>query len=107
MDKAVMNYIADRKLLVSEKGNRARKEVIIKISDPYIVQQGDVKFPVDGIISGCHVEIDGLDEQGFDLYGMDSIQAINLASNLDPLLEKMSAKYDFFWLTGEPYFEEQ
>ena len=101
-----MNYIADRKLLYSEKNNHIKKEITIKISTPYIVQEGDVKFPADGVAAGCHVEIDGLDERGFDLYGMDSLQAINLASNIEPLLERLSTNYDIFWLTGEPYFEE-
>lgn len=101
-----MNYIAERKLLFSEKNARITKEITIKISSPYIVQQGDVKFTADGVVAGCHVEIDGLDEPGYDLYGMDSLQAINLASNIEPLIERLSAKYNFFWLTGEPYFEE-
>lgn len=101
-----MNYIADRKLLCSKKNNHVTEEITIKIGNPYIVQQGDVKFSADGVVAGCHVEIDGIDESGYDLYGMDSLQAINLASNIEPLLERLSTKYDFFWLTGEPYFEE-
>lgn len=101
-----MNYIADRKLLFSKKNNHVTEEITIKIGNPYIVQQGDVKFSADGVVAGCHVEIDGIDEPGYDLYGMDSLQAINLASNIEPLLERLSTKYDFFWLTGEPYFEE-
>lgn len=101
-----MNYIADRKLLFSEKNNHVTEEITIKIGNPYIVQQGDVEFSAEGVVAGCHVEIDGIDEPGYDLYGMDSLQAINLASNIEPLLERLSTKYDFFWLTGEPYFEE-
>jgi len=106
VEDAVMDYIAERKLLFSEKNIHATKEITIKISYPYVVQQDDVQFPVDGVTAGCCVEIDGLDEPGFDLYGMDSLQAINLASNIEPLIERLSAKYNFFWLTGEPYFEE-
>ncbi|MBU2714439.1 hypothetical protein [Zooshikella harenae] len=101
-----MKYVAERKLLFSEKGGQCTKELVIKISEPFVVNQNDVKFPTDGVTSGCHVEIEGLDESGFNLYGMDSLQAINLASNVEPLLERLSNKYDFFWLTGEPYFDE-
>ena len=99
-----MNYIAERRLLFSEKSSPLRKEFRIRISAPYIVQQQYVKFPVDGIMAGCHVGIDGLNERDFDVYGMDSLQAINMASDLEPFLKRLSAKYNFFWLTGEPYF---
>jgi len=102
----LVKYIAERKLFFSEKNSQITKETIIKISEPFVVTENDVKFPVDGVTSGCHVEIEGLNENGFTLYGMDSLQAINLASNIDPLLEKLGDKYDFFWSTGEPYFEE-
>lgn len=102
-----MNYIAERKLLFSKKGSSARKEISLRISSPYIVKQGDVKFPVDGVIAGCDLEIDGLDERKISYYGMDSLQAINLASNIEPVIERLSDKYDFFWLSGEPYFDEE
>ena len=101
-----MKYIAERKLLVSEKTSDTTREVIIKISEPFIATEENASFPVDGVASGCHVEIVGLEEPGFDMYGMDSLQAINLASNIEPLLERLSDKYNFFWITGEPYFEE-
>lgn len=101
-----MKYIAERKLLFSEKNAQSTKELVIKISEPFIATENNVKISVDGVTAGCHVEIEGLDESGYDLYGMDSLQAINLASNIDPLLERLSDKYDFFWITGEPYFEE-
>ncbi len=101
-----MKYIAERKLLFSEKGVQTKKEVVVKISEPFIATEENVSFQTDGNVAGCHVEIVGLDEPGFDMYGMDSLQAISLASNIDPLIERLSDKYDFFWLTGEPYFEE-
>jgi hypothetical protein len=102
-----LRYIAQRKVFASKKGNAIKQEVVIRITEPYIVQQGDVKFPADGIISGCKVEIEGLDEPGFSVYGMDSLQAINIASNIEPLLQRLSEDYDFFWISGEPYFEEK
>ena len=56
-------------------------------------------------MSVCHVDMEGLDEHSFDVYGTDSMQAVNLASNIESVIKKLSAKYDFFWATGEPYFE--
>jgi hypothetical protein len=48
----------------------------------------------------------GLDEHSFDVYGTDSLQAVNLASNIEAIIKRLSDEYDFFWATGEPYFEE-
>lgn len=102
----LMKYIAERTLLFSEKNSEIKKTVAVKISAPFVATEENVNFPVNGVVSGCHVEIEGLNEPGFDLYGMDSLQAINLASDIDPLLKRLGCKYDFFWSTGEPYFEE-
>lgn len=101
-----MRYVAERKLLFREKGSEIRSEIVIKVSVPFVLTGNEVTFPVDGIMCGCRVEIEGLDEPGFDLYGMDALQAINIASNIEPLIERLSDKYDFFWMTGEPYFED-
>ncbi len=101
-----MKYLAERKLLCSDKGSRDRKEIAVRISEPFVATRENAKFPVDGHISGCRVEIAGLDEPGFDLYGMDSLQAVNLASDIESLIRRLSDKYDFFWITGEPYFDE-
>jgi hypothetical protein len=106
MSPANRRYIAERRLLVSEKGSRKKTDVVIRITEPYSVRQDDVDFPVDGTTSGCHVEIDGLDVPAFDVYGMDSLQALSIASNIESLVKRLSDKFDFFWATGEPYFED-
>ena len=98
------SYIAERQLLFSEKNGSAIKRARVRISPPTIVKQESVEFPVDGVMAICRVEIEGLNEHDFDVYGMDSLQAISLASNIDPLLERLSTQYDFFWSSGEPYF---
>ena len=101
----MITYIAERKLLFSDKNALSRKEMTIKISEPFVLTKNDVKFSVDGVMCGCRVEIVGLDEPGFNLYGMDSLQTINIASDVEPLIKRLSEKYDFFWMTGEPYFD--
>ncbi len=64
-----------------------------------------VKFPFDGAVAICRVEIEGLTERSFDVYGMDSLQAINLVYNIEKLIRRLSAEYDFYWSSGEPYFD--
>lgn len=100
-------YIAERKLLASNKGSSDLFKVVVKISKPYVVKSEDVSFPVDGVIAGCKAIIDGLDDTDIEseVFGMDTLQAVNLASNIDPILARYSDRYDFFWADGEPYFE--
>jgi hypothetical protein len=99
-------FIAERKLLYSLKGSGERRNLIIRIGVPYLVKEGMVDFPVGEGFAGCHVEIDGLDETYPEVYGADTVQALNLASNLEPLLKRLQKKYDFYWASGEPYFDE-
>lgn len=88
--------IAERKLLYAPKGSSARKELVVRIGVPYLDKDG---------MARCPVEWDGLFENFADIAGMDSLQALQLATNIDSMLEKLRNKYDFFWPSGEPYFD--
>jgi len=88
--------IAERKLLFAAKGDSARKELVVRIGTPYLGEDGMAK---------CPVEWDGLFENFADICGMDSLQALQLATDIDSMLEKLRNKYDFFWASGEPYFD--
>ncbi len=99
-------FVAERKLLYSDKGSDKRKELIIRIGLPYQVESGMVDFPVGNGFVGCHVEVDGLEEEYSEVYGCDAIQALNIASDLEPFLERLQKKYDLFWFSGEPYFDD-
>ena len=101
-----MRFIAERKLLFSSKSSDSTGTVTIKISEPFIATKENSSIPADGVVSGCIVVIDGIDEPEFCLYGTDSLQAISLASNIDPLIKTLSNRYDFYWSDGNPYFDE-
>lgn len=99
-------YAAERKLLVAEKGSDSRTSLAIKIGLPYIVVQDSVSFAVDGETAACEIDIVGLGEPFNEVtYGADLLQALQLSADIDPILKCFSKKYDFFFLTGEPYFE--
>jgi hypothetical protein len=98
-------YIAERHLWFCKKGEGVRNRLTVGVHAPAVVSQQDVQYPVDGVMSKCHVEMEGLNEHSFDVIGTDSMQAINLASNIESVIERLSDEYDFFWATGEPYFE--
>jgi len=58
-------FIAERKLLYSSKGSDDKKEFIVRIAIPYIVEEGTVSFPIDEITAGCHLEFEGIDEEPY------------------------------------------
>jgi len=100
------SYIAERHLLFSKTGDGAPTRLTVGLCAPVVVAQDEVQYPVDGVMSKCHVEFEGLNEHSFDVFGTDSLQAINLASNIEAVIKRLSEEYDFFWATGEPYLEE-
>lgn len=97
--------IAERKLLFSQKGTDDRRSLSIRIFAPHLVEEGTVNFQVSPEMARCVVAFVEINEE-VDFYGMDSVQALALTANLDEYLKHFDKKYDFFWLTGEPYFED-
>lgn len=103
-----MKTIAKRVLFYSLKGSDIRNKFIIRIGHPYIVEENMVSFSIseEGLV-GCHIETEGLvKEYQHEAYGVDEIQAINIASNIEPFLKSIQKKYDLYWQSGEPYFED-
>lgn len=97
--------IAERKLLFSQKGTDDRRSLCIRIFAPHLVEEGTVNFQVSPGMARCVVAFVEINEE-VDFYGMDSVQALALTANLDEYLKHFDKTYDFFWLTGEPYFDE-
>lgn len=101
------NYIAERRLLFSLKDNDFQQEFTIGLTTPYSVDQKSVDFDIGEGLYACDIELDGLDEKSHTVYGMDSLQAVHIASNgIEHFLKRLRKKYDFFWHPDEPYFEE-
>ena len=96
--------IADRKLLYSPHGGDERLNLVIRIGEPFLVEEGSVDFDAAEGVAGCRVEFEGPNiELSHVVYGADRIQALQLASNIEPTLERLRSKYDFFFPSGEPY----
>jgi hypothetical protein len=89
--------IAERTLMYSKKDGSDRRPLTIRVGAPYVDKEG---------MNRCPVEWDGLFEEFADIGGMDSLQALQLAADVDSMLRKLRNKYSFFWPTGEPYFED-
>ena len=99
-------YIAERKLQFSIKGSGVRQDFCIRIGRPYLVDTDKIDFPAKEGFAGCSITVVGLDETHPDVYGADTVQAVNLASNLEAFLKRIQKKYDIYWPSGEPYFDE-
>jgi hypothetical protein len=99
--------IAERHLVFSEKGKSERKPLVIRIFAPRQVDPASVSFQVAPGTAVCAVEFDGIpDETLSDTYGADSLQALQLAADVEPVLQRLSINYDFYFPTGEGYFDD-
>ncbi len=99
-------WIAERRLQYAPKGSTERKDLIIRIGQPYLVESGSVNFTVAEGTAGCSVEFCGIDAEYLDeVYGADLLQALQLAADVEPTLKRLSNKYDLYFPGGEPYFD--
>jgi hypothetical protein len=99
--------IAERSLVFCEKGSPERKPLLIRIFAPRPVDPNSDLYRSDADISSCVVEFDGIPDANLgEVYGADSIQALQLAVDIEPVLKRLSERYDFYFPTGEGYFEE-
>lgn len=98
--------IARRPLQYSEKGDSRRHDIEVRIYAPYALVEGTAAFEFDPGAAGCRWEIVGLPKVVEDVsYGADSLQALQLALDVEPLMRTLQIEYDLFFPTGEPYFE--
>lgn len=100
------SYAAKRNLFFSEKGHSNRHRFTVFVHLPEEVQPASVSFDVSPGTACCLVEFGGLEEPNYEAYGADALQALALATDIDPILRGLSKKYDFFYETGEPYFDD-
>ena len=99
-------FIARRNLMYALKGSNIKKEFSVGICAPF-KELSDYKDIINNDdFYGCIIMFSGINEPEEVVYGMDSLQAINLASNVEAILTRLGKKYDIFWSTGEPYFDE-
>lgn len=100
-------YIAQRKLLFSEKGNPKKFSVTVQLTVPKELREGDVEFQFSAGTAVCTVNFEGLPHvKPEHVYCADTLQAVQLASNVESILERLSKSYDIYFPTGEGYFEE-
>ena len=101
-----MKYVAHRELQYSLKGDNVRNKVAVYIGEPYLLEQDQVNFTIHEGAAGCSIVIESNDINiTEEAYGADLLQALQLAVNIDPILKNLNKQYDFYFVSGEPYFE--
>ena len=90
--------IAERQLLYSVKGSDVRQELVICVGRPYWLE--------DHAAAACPIEWSSIYEELPDPQGADLLQALQLAADIDPWLDQLSKKYDFFFPNGDPYHDQ-
>ena len=99
--------IAERRLVFSEKGKSERKPLLIRIFPPQALDPASDLYRPDADTASCIVEFDGIPDANLGaVYGADSLQALQLAVDIEPVLKRLSKRYDFYFPTGEGYFDE-
>ena len=100
------NVIAERNLLYSLKGCSTRRRFVIKVNMPYHVDESMDDFIYNLELYACTIEFNGLPETFTrKVFGADSVQVLQLATDIDGYVKGLEKIYDIFWPTGEPYFE--
>ena len=107
-------WIAERQLKFALKGTKEVRDLAVKIGAPYLVGAGMVDFEYSDGMAGCTVEITGPNpadifegRNSHETYGVDTLQALNLAADVEPHLKRLGKKYDLYFADGEPYFDDE
>ena len=90
-----MSYIAERMLILEDIQTGEKRNLTIRIGLPAWDENKEFAF--------CAVEFEGLFKKFADIRAMDTLHALELASNVDLVLRGYSDKYRFYWSDGELY----
>lgn len=90
-----MSYIAERILILEDIKSGEKRNLTIRIGLPTWDENNE--------FASCMVEYEGLLKNIADVRAMDTLHAIELASNVDLVLRGYTDKYRFYWSDGELY----
>lgn len=100
-------WIAKRVLMYSPKGGDERFDLSVCVYEPFELVPGSVNFEFNPGTAGCIVQTSGFPRDVTEtVYGADSLQALELACNVDGLLRRFRKYFDLYYADGEPYFED-
>lgn len=97
--------IAQRRVLLVDRLSHKKSELLIKIHEPYLVDETDPGYSDDEEVAICVIEFEGVDIDHIVIHGVDSIHALEQAIKIDVYLKRLQKEYDLFFMSGAPYFE--
>lgn len=100
------DFVAHRDLLFSRKGSAPKLNLRIRIGVPRLVDRTSTGVPLDAGSAVCTIAFEGLGIDDVDVHGADTLHALAQAVEIDKYLRGMTKKFDFFWPSGEPYFDD-
>jgi hypothetical protein len=89
--------IAGRNLFFTTKHGSEKKELVSHIGAPYRDEDG---------MARCPIEWTGFSEEFAQIVGVDSLQALQPATNVDSVPNRLRNKHDLFWPSGESHFDD-
>lgn len=101
------DQIAQRDLLFSKKGSSTKMELRVRIGLPRVVDRTSTGVLLDPGSAVCTIVFEGLGIKDIEVHGVDSLQALAQAVEIDKYLRGMTKNFDFFWPSGEAYFDDQ
>jgi len=106
MDPIDETVVATRELRYSKKGGSERTPLRIVVYRPTLLSSLGPSSHAGSEYAVCRVEFSGIDEPDFVAHGADTLHALALAVDVDPILRAISRRYDLYFVSGEGYFDE-
>lgn len=98
--------VAQRELLFRRKGTSAMSELHVRIGVPTAVDRTSTGKLLDAGSAVCTIAFDGLGIKDIEVHGVDTLHALAQAIEVDKYLRGMAKSFEFFWPSGEPYFDD-
>ena len=100
------DVIAQRELVFCKKGSSTRLDLSVRVGLPRAVDRTATGTPLDPGSAVCTIEFEGLGIKDIEVHGVDTLHALAQAVEVDTYLLGMTKNFDFFWPSGEPYFDD-
>lgn len=97
--------VATRRIAYAERNGLASGILEVRVMLPQVVDADECSSVSPPSSYSCRVSFDAFPRLDYEVHGADAIQALELAVNIDPVLQSLQHKYVLSFLDGEPYFE--
>ncbi|TVZ41984.1 hypothetical protein P886_1336 [Alteromonadaceae bacterium 2753L.S.0a.02] len=105
MGSHIKNIVANRTLKLKHKRSDNLSSLTINVGNPRLLSKEEIGYSENSTVSACEVEFIGLPIETIIVHGIDSIHAIQQAVQIDKYLTKYRNEYEFYYISGDLYFE--